>query len=115
MATNATDAQNTAEPTDNRTYTPIGGVSTHRRGDARDNYIPLGTDADGRSHVYRTLDETVHVIDGTERVHREDVTHRSVDEWMAFVEGRVGWERRRYGRGIEGMIEEIAEAVEGDE
>ncbi|QGN05867.1 hypothetical protein Hrd1104_00215 [Halorhabdus sp. CBA1104] len=81
--------------------------SSSRRGtDPRDNYIPLGTDADGRSHVYRTLDETIHVIDGDERTHREAIATRSVDEWMAFVEGRVGWERRRYGKGIIGLIRE---------
>jgi len=110
MATNATDRQNTAEPTPNHA---LGGVSTHRRGDARDNYVPLGTDAEGRHHTYRTLDESIHVIDGTERVHREDIATRSVDEWMAFVEGRVGWDRRRYGVGIGGMIERVADAVEG--
>ena len=110
MATNATDRQNAVAPTTNH----LGGVSTHRRGDARDNYVPLGIDEHGRAHVYRTLDETIHVIADDERVHREDVTHRSVDEWMAFVEGRVGWADRKYGRGIEGMVEEIAEAVEGE-
>mgnify|MGYP000047146048 CR=1 FL=1 len=96
------------------TKTPHRKKSSHRRGDIRDNYIPLGTDADGRAHVYRTLDESIHVIADGQRVHREDVTRRTVDEWMAYVEGRVGWADRRYGRGIGGMVEAIADAVEGD-
>ena len=69
----------------------------------RPTYIELGVDAEGRSHVYRTSDETVHVIADGERVHVEALDGRHVDEWMAYVAERVGWTREVYGVGIAEM------------
>jgi len=69
----------------------------------RPTYILLGRDAADRSHVYRTGDETVHVITDTERVHVERLDGRSVDEWMHYVDARVGWCRQVYGVGIAEM------------
>lgn len=75
----------------------------------RPTYIQLGTDAADRSHVYRTRDETIHVVADTERVHVERLDGRSVDEWMAFVDTRVGWTRAVYGVGIATMTERALE------
>jgi hypothetical protein len=69
----------------------------------RPTYITLGTDAEDRSHVYRTPDETVHVVADGDRVHVEALEGRSVDEWMAYVDERVGWTREVYGVGIAEM------------
>lgn len=77
----------------------------------RPTYIALGTDADGRSHVYRTTDETVHVVGDTARVHVEALDGRSVDEWMQFVAARVGWTHKQYGVGIAALAER---AMAGD-
>jgi hypothetical protein len=77
----------------------------------RPTYIQLGTDAADRQHTYRTADETVHVVCDGDRVHVERLDGRSVDEWMAFVDTRVGWTRAVYGVGIAEMT---ARALELD-
>jgi hypothetical protein len=67
----------------------------------RPTYVPLGVDAEGRHHVYRTTNETVHVV-GRDcgREHVEPIGRRPVDEWMTFVAERRGWDRRDYGQGL---------------
>lgn len=70
-----------------------------KRTDPRPAYIELGGDTDGASHVYRTIDETIHVVQDGERVQRFELGTRSVDDYVKFVrddvEGR-DWEDRRY-------------------
>jgi hypothetical protein len=89
MATNA-DAQN---GTDSR---------------VRDSTITLGEDERGALHIYRPHDELVHVVtaDG-KREHVEDVAGRPVEDWMAFVEDRRGWEDKRYGVGLAEMAARV--------
>lgn len=65
--------------------------------DPRPRHIVLGTDAAGRHHHYISHTECIYVVDGSDVVHREDITDRHVDEWMAFVDQRVGWEYKKYG------------------
>jgi hypothetical protein len=57
----------------------------------RPTYIWLGTDNAGADHVYRTSDETIHVIDGTRRSHREQLGGRRVEEWLDYVAHERGW------------------------
>lgn len=61
--------------------------------------MDLGTDAEGREHTYCTRDETIIVVRDGQRVHREDLGPRSVDDWMEFVDARIGWADQRYGMG----------------
>lgn len=76
----------------------------------RPTYVPLGTDSEGRHHVYRTDDETVHVVDPDGgRTRRESLGTRPVDDWMDFVAYRRGWARRQYGRD---RIADISEGLE---
>lgn len=65
---------------------------TTDRTDPRPNYIHLGVDTDHSSHVYRTTDETVHVVDAHgAREHRESLGSRSVHDWMDYVATKRGW------------------------
>jgi hypothetical protein len=59
----------------------------------------LGDDTDGASHVYRTTDETIHVVQDGERVQRFSLGARTVDDYVKFVRDDVErreWENRRY-------------------
>lgn len=63
-----------------------------KRTDPRANYLHAGVDTDGSHHVYRTIDETIHVITPAgDREHVEQLDGRSVHEWMAFVADVRGW------------------------
>ena len=69
--------------------------------------IDLGTDADGRQHIFRTLTRAVHVVDADtgERVHVAYIGDRPLDDWMAFVaEDLGGWAERRYGLTLGEML-----------
>jgi len=70
-----------------------------RSTDPRPTYIDLGTDAEGREHTYRTTVETIVVVRDGQRVHREQLGPRTVDDWMDFVAERIGWADQRYGLG----------------
>jgi len=73
--------------------------------DPRPTTVELGEDQRGADHIYRPRDELIHVIaaDGT-REHVEDMRGRSVDDWMAYVADRRGWEVKQYGAPVESLI-----------
>lgn len=85
--------------------------SSERSTAVRPNYVHLGTDAEGRHHTYRTSDESVLVVRDGQRIHREVLGPRSVDDWMAFVDERIGWDRRDYGVALSELVER---AIGGD-
>lgn len=85
-------------------------TDAENRTDPRPAYIPLGVDALGESHVYRTTDETVFVIDDSALSHREALDGRSVDSWMAYVSDRRGWTSRRYYATLGDAVENCVEA-----
>lgn len=93
-------------------------ANARKRTDPRPAYIELGDDTDGASHVYRTTDETIHVVQDGERVQRFSLGTRTVDDYVKFVrddvEGRE-WENRRYIADDEdpfaALIEDIATEV----
>lgn len=69
------------------------------RSSVRPAYILLGRDTAGASHVYRTTDETIHVVQDGERVQKFVLDGRSVDDYVTFVRDDVDdreWETRRY-------------------
>ena len=70
-------------------------IASDRGTDPRPNYIDTGTDTDGADHIYRTIDETVHVITPSgDREHVEALDGRSIHEWMTFVATKRGWSRQ---------------------
>lgn len=74
------------------------------RSSVRPAYILLGRDTAGASHVYRTTDETIHVVQGGEHVQRFDLGAQSVDDYVTFVRDDVDdreWETRSYIAGDE--------------
>jgi hypothetical protein len=83
---------------DNRISTE-NDANAGKRTDPRPAYIELADDTDGASHVYRTTDETIHVVQDGKRVQRFSLGTRTVDDYVKFVrddvEGR-GWKNRRY-------------------
>lgn len=64
---------------------------TTNRTDPRPNYIRLGVDTDSASHVYRTTDETIHVVRDAARERVQNLDGRSVHEWMDYVATERGW------------------------
>jgi hypothetical protein len=70
----------------------------------RPAYILVGTDADGAQHVYRTTDETVHVIDDCGREEVQSVAAHGIEAWLAFVGDRRGWDHCRFTDGLAAMM-----------
>ena len=68
--------------------------SSDKRTDPRDSYIQIGVDQEGAHHLYRTEDETVHVIRDGQRTYRQDLDGRSINEWINYVRGKRGWKHR---------------------
>lgn len=83
--------------------------------DPRPAYIHVGTDTEGASHVYRTTDETVHVIENGRRTERYDLDalDKSVNDWLVYVETRRGGfvEQHLYRT----FADAAADAVGGDD
>ncbi|WP_306055611.1 hypothetical protein [Natronococcus wangiae] len=68
-------------------------VSARGRTDPRPDYILVGVDTDGAHHVYRTIDESVHVIDSHERTYRYDLEalEKTINDWIAYITTRRGF------------------------
>jgi hypothetical protein len=79
----------------------------------RPRYIALGTDAEGAYHVYRTSDESIHVITDGTRTRRFDIDDEPdlahVDHYVAHVDAARGWRDCQYGR--DAFLDRLAEAV----
>ncbi|ELZ96638.1 hypothetical protein [Haloferax sulfurifontis] len=93
-------------------------ANARKRTDLRPAYIELGDDTDGASHVYRTTDESIHVVQNGERIQKFVLNGRSVDDYVKFVRDEVDgreWENRRYIADDEGpfaaLVENIAREV----
>jgi hypothetical protein len=83
--------------------------TTEKASPIRRRYVPLGTDQIGASHVYRTVDETIFVIQDRRITHRIDVDGRLVDDYMDHVAATRGWADKRYGFDL---VEELADVLE---
>jgi hypothetical protein len=78
MATNVRDTQGDT------------GTDPAARSPVRPDYVFLGVDGDGGDHVYRTFEESVHVIRDGRGVHVQEFDGKDVDHWMAYIEGKRG-------------------------
>lgn len=85
-----------------------------KRTDPRPDYLELGDDTDGASHVYRTTDETIHVVHDGDRVQRFDLNETSVDTYVKFVrdevEGRE-WATRKYLADDEDPMADLVDTI----
>ena len=70
--------------------------NSEKRTDPRDAYIQIGVDSEGAHHIYRTRDETVHVIRDGQRSYRIDLLKRrkTVNDWIRHVSCKRGWKYR---------------------
>lgn len=57
----------------------------------RPRYLVIGTDSEGCDHVYRTIDETVFVVDETTLVWRQDIAPGEVNDWIDYIDETRGW------------------------
>ncbi|MDG5761830.1 hypothetical protein QA600_21130 [Natronococcus sp. A-GB1] len=89
-------------------------VSARSRTDLRPDYILVGIDTEGAHHVYRTTDETVHVIDGPERTYRYDLEalEQTIDDWINYVTTRRGFPTQHL---YTGLADALADAIGGGE
>lgn len=91
----------------------IEGIARNRRG-VRLDYITLGEDTDGASHVYCTFDETIFVVQNGKLGERFDLAGRSVDDYVKFVRDDVddrNWENRDYYADDENPFEALARTI----
>jgi hypothetical protein len=83
--------------------------SAEKASPIRRKYVPLGTEQEDASHVYRTVDETIFAIQGGRITHRIDVDGRLVDDYMDHVAATRGWRDQRYGFDL---FDQLADALE---
>jgi len=70
----------------------------------RPAYMVIGRDETGASHVYRTTDETIHVVRDTEREHVQHLGARPVEDWLAHVADARGWAETHFALGLEDFV-----------
>jgi hypothetical protein len=68
---------------------------TAENASVRPQWLFCGTDETGTDHVYNTVtDSVVAVAPDGHREHVADLSEASIDEWMAFVAEKRGWNDR---------------------
>ncbi|OAQ51485.1 hypothetical protein HTG_18945 [Natrinema mahii] len=84
-------------------------VSEAQTTDPRDDYIPVGVDNEGAHHVYRTIDESVHVVENGERTVRYDLedVEKTIDDWIDYIADRRG------GFEVQYLFKTMADAIVG--
>ncbi|ELY62046.1 hypothetical protein [Natronococcus jeotgali] len=89
-------------------------VSARSRTDHRPHYILIGIDTEDAHHVYRTTDETVHVISDSERTHRYDLNtvDRRINDWIEYVKVKRGFESQHL---YSSLTNSLFDAFEGDD
>ncbi|WP_306061320.1 hypothetical protein [Natronococcus wangiae] len=65
-----------------------------KRTDPRPDYIHLGVDTEGGSHVYHTPTESVYTIEDTNVAYHESLEGRSINVYMDYIAERRGWTTR---------------------
>jgi len=84
-------------------------VSEAQTTDPRADYISVGIDNEGAHHVYRTTDESVHVIENGERTVRYDLedVEKTIDDWIDYIIDRRG------GFEVQYLFKTMADAIVG--
>src|SRR6056297_1702624 len=84
-------------------------VSEAQTTDPRADYISVGIDNEGAHHVYRTSDESVHVIENGERTVRYDLEdiEKTIDDWIDYIADRRG------GFEVQYLFKTMADAIVG--
>ncbi|MFC6764358.1 hypothetical protein [Natrinema soli] len=68
-------------------------VSARSRTNHRPDYILVGIDTEDAHHVYRTTDETVHVIHNSDRTYRYNLNtcDQRINDWIEYVKAERGF------------------------
>ncbi|MFC6763536.1 hypothetical protein [Natrinema soli] len=88
-------------------------VSARSRTDHRPDYILVGVDTEDAHHVYRTTDETVHVIHNAERTYRYDLesVDQGINDWIEYVKAERGFTTQHL---YSSLRNSFLDALEGD-
>jgi hypothetical protein len=65
----------------------------------------IGIDTDEMDHYLDRVRQTIYVLDGEEIVHREDVTERTVGDWVDYVAAARGWTECHYASDLRTLLE----------
>lgn len=84
-------------------------LTSEKRTGARAAYIALGVDTHGASHVYRTADETIFVINDGTIQRRQSLDGRPANDWVRYVRQERGWAERQYATSFADAL-----AMQGD-
>ncbi|MFC6768616.1 hypothetical protein [Natrinema soli] len=89
-------------------------VSARSRTDPRPNYILVGIDTEDAHHIYRTTDETVHVVHTTERTYRYNLNTCSqcINDWIEYVNAERGFTTQHL---YSSLTNSFLDALEGDD
>ncbi|MFC6765901.1 hypothetical protein [Natrinema soli] len=89
-------------------------VSARSRTDPRPDYILVGIDTEGAHHVYRTTDETVHVIHNTKRTYCYDLeaVNQDINDWIEYVKAERGFTTQHL---YSSLTNSFLDAFEGDD
>ncbi|WP_323174096.1 hypothetical protein [Natrialba sp. PRR66] len=89
-------------------------VSARSRTDHRPDYILVGVDTEDAHHVYRTPDETVHVIHNTKRTYRYDLetVNQRINDWIEYVKDERGFKSQHL---YSSLTSSFLDALEGDD
>lgn len=80
------------------------------RPNVRPSYIFLGTDVEGWTHVYRTIDETIFALDANGRIeYHFDLGARTVDDYVEHVADTRAWLDLTYGESA--FVDQFGEVV----
>lgn len=85
-----------------------------KRTGVRPTYIELGEDTKGAWHLFRTVDETIHVVQDGARIQRFDLDGTSADEYVQFVRDDVDdrdWATRKFLAADEDPFTDIADTL----
>jgi hypothetical protein len=88
-------------------------VSARSRTDPRPDYILVGVDTDDAHHVYRTSDESVHVIHSTGRTYRYNLEalDQTINDWIDYVATRRGFTTQHL---YTSLADSLTDAVGGE-
>ena len=87
----------------------MNATETRDTPSVRPRYTLAGIDSTGAHHIYRTIDETVFVIQNGTRTHRIELASRSIDDWLDHADKTRGLRDRNIWRTFGEMLTDRVE------
>jgi len=82
-------------------------TQNQRPGGRWQKWATIGIDSYGSRHIVNFEGAIVYVVTASGQLeHGEKLSEKNatVEQWMAFIDDRRGWDRRNYGRGFGAML-----------